>query len=253
MQVRLFRRKVRVNLALQGGGAHGAFTWGVLDRLLEDEELEIGWISATSAGAVNAVARRGRARRRRQERGARQAAQRLGGRAQGRRARSAAPQSVSLWSQRARRRWRRWRACGRPTTSIRSASIRCAGCSPTAIDFEKLRNELADRAADRGDRGGDRALAHLPPPRADGRGGARLRVPADAASCGRDRRRRLLGRRLLGQPRHQDAGAGEPGRGHADRAAQSARPPGLPTGVREISAARQPAHLQRAADARRSS
>jgi len=56
MQVRLFRRNVRVNLALQGGGAHGAFTWGVLDRLLEDEELEISWVSATSAGAVNAVA-----------------------------------------------------------------------------------------------------------------------------------------------------------------------------------------------------
>ncbi|MEI9901580.1 MAG: patatin-like phospholipase family protein [Hyphomicrobium sp.] len=45
-----------MNLALQGGGAHGAFTWGVLDRLLEDDELEINWVSATSAGAVNAVA-----------------------------------------------------------------------------------------------------------------------------------------------------------------------------------------------------
>src|SRR5689334_17773997 len=56
MQVRLFRRKIRLNLALQGGGAHGAFTWGVLDRLLEDDELEISWVSATSAGAVNAVA-----------------------------------------------------------------------------------------------------------------------------------------------------------------------------------------------------
>ena len=56
MQVRLFRRNIRLNLALQGGGAHGAFTWGVLDRLLEDDELEINWISATSAGAVNAVA-----------------------------------------------------------------------------------------------------------------------------------------------------------------------------------------------------
>jgi NTE family protein len=56
MQVRLFRRNVRLNLALQGGGAHGAFTWGVLDRLLEDDELEISWVSATSAGAVNAVA-----------------------------------------------------------------------------------------------------------------------------------------------------------------------------------------------------
>ena len=56
MHVRLFRRNARINLALQGGGAHGAFTWGVLDRLLEDEELEISWVSATSAGAVNAVA-----------------------------------------------------------------------------------------------------------------------------------------------------------------------------------------------------
>ncbi|HEY8127866.1 MAG TPA: patatin-like phospholipase family protein [Hyphomicrobium sp.] len=49
-------KSVDINLALQGGGAHGAFTWGVLDRLLEDETLEFGWISATSAGAVNAVA-----------------------------------------------------------------------------------------------------------------------------------------------------------------------------------------------------
>lgn len=52
----LFRRQQRLNLALEGGGAHGAFTWGVLDRLLEDELLDIAWISATSAGAVNAVA-----------------------------------------------------------------------------------------------------------------------------------------------------------------------------------------------------
>lgn len=44
-----------VSLALQGGGAHGAFTWGVLDRLLEDERVEISAISGTSAGAMNAV------------------------------------------------------------------------------------------------------------------------------------------------------------------------------------------------------
>ena len=47
---------VRINLALQGGGAHGAFTWGVLDRLLEDETLEIAAITGTSAGALNAAA-----------------------------------------------------------------------------------------------------------------------------------------------------------------------------------------------------
>ena len=44
-----------VNLALQGGGSHGAFTWGVLDRLLEEKQLAIEGITATSAGAVNAV------------------------------------------------------------------------------------------------------------------------------------------------------------------------------------------------------
>jgi NTE family protein len=44
-----------VDLALQGGGAHGALTWGVLDRLLADERIEIATISGTSAGAMNAV------------------------------------------------------------------------------------------------------------------------------------------------------------------------------------------------------
>ena len=45
-----------VNLALQGGGSHGAFAWGVLDKLLEDDRLAVDAISATSAGAMNAVA-----------------------------------------------------------------------------------------------------------------------------------------------------------------------------------------------------
>ena len=44
-----------VNLGLQGGGAHGAFGWGVLDYLLEDGRLDIEGISATSAGSMNAV------------------------------------------------------------------------------------------------------------------------------------------------------------------------------------------------------
>jgi len=47
--------KRRIDLALQGGGAHGAFTWGVMDRLLEDERIEIEGISGTSAGAMNGV------------------------------------------------------------------------------------------------------------------------------------------------------------------------------------------------------
>ena len=45
----------KINLALQGGGSHGAYTWGVLERLLEEKELEIEAISGTSAGAMNAA------------------------------------------------------------------------------------------------------------------------------------------------------------------------------------------------------
>jgi len=47
--------KKTIALALQGGGMHGAFAWGVLDRLLEDDRLEIEGVSATSAGAMNAA------------------------------------------------------------------------------------------------------------------------------------------------------------------------------------------------------
>ena len=49
------RNPLPIDLALQGGGSHGAFTWGVLDRLLEESWLEIVGISGTSAGAMNAA------------------------------------------------------------------------------------------------------------------------------------------------------------------------------------------------------
>lgn len=49
------REPVRVDLALQGGGSHGAFTWGVLDRLLEEDWLSIIGVTGTSAGAMNAA------------------------------------------------------------------------------------------------------------------------------------------------------------------------------------------------------
>jgi NTE family protein len=49
------RKRRRINLALQGGGALGAFTWGVLDQILLDGRIEIEGLSGTSAGAVNAV------------------------------------------------------------------------------------------------------------------------------------------------------------------------------------------------------
>ena len=49
------RSPVLIDLALQGGGSHGAFTWGVLDRLLEEPWLQVAAISGTSAGAMNAA------------------------------------------------------------------------------------------------------------------------------------------------------------------------------------------------------
>ena len=49
-------KRKRINLALQGGGAHGAFTWGVLDRILQEDDIEICGISGTSAGALNGAA-----------------------------------------------------------------------------------------------------------------------------------------------------------------------------------------------------
>ena len=48
-------KPIAIDLALQGGGSHGAFTWGVLDRLLEDETLSFAAVSGTSAGALNAA------------------------------------------------------------------------------------------------------------------------------------------------------------------------------------------------------
>src|SRR5215471_10311787 len=55
MEPAMDREPVLIDLALQGGGSHGAFTWGVLDRLLEESWLHIAGISGTSAGAMNAA------------------------------------------------------------------------------------------------------------------------------------------------------------------------------------------------------
>jgi NTE family protein len=49
------RPRRKIDLALQGGGSHGAFTWGVIDRLLDEADLEIEGVSGTSAGAMNAI------------------------------------------------------------------------------------------------------------------------------------------------------------------------------------------------------
>ena len=49
------KKKKSINLALQGGGAHGAFTWGVIDYLLEEGSISFCSVSGTSAGAINAI------------------------------------------------------------------------------------------------------------------------------------------------------------------------------------------------------
>ncbi len=54
-QIRRSREPILVDLALQGGGSHGAFTWGVLDRLLEEQGFTLEAVSGTSAGAMNAA------------------------------------------------------------------------------------------------------------------------------------------------------------------------------------------------------
>jgi len=56
MRIALFPSHKPLSLALQGGGAHGAFTWGVLDRLLEESWFHVDGVSATSSGAMNALA-----------------------------------------------------------------------------------------------------------------------------------------------------------------------------------------------------
>src|SRR6202140_5947140 len=55
-RARSSRRKKRISLALQGGGSHGAFTWGALEALLEDGGFEFAGLSGTSAGGMNAAA-----------------------------------------------------------------------------------------------------------------------------------------------------------------------------------------------------
>jgi NTE family protein len=130
----------KINLALQGGGAHGAFTWGVLDHLLCDERIDIEGISGTSAGAINAVlladglARGGAAEARKRLDDFWRAASRDGDlpalqRSVVDRMFSFVPYEgspVQICST-------RYRVTFRPTTSIRSTSIRSTSIRSTSI------------------------------------------------------------------------------------------------------------------------
>ena len=219
----MFRRQQRLNLALEGGGAHGAFTWGVLDRLLEDETLDIAWISATSAGAVNAVALA--------------AGLAEGGRAGARAKLRAVWEAVAKAGVSDLLRLNPWLASiSRSNTLAQVASLfspydfNPLGFDPfrklleAHIDFAALRTTAGPGAADRRHRRGDGASAPVPPPRDHGGSGAGLGLPADHSPRGLHRRSGLLGRRLLRQSRPGDARPREPGRRHADRQAHRARP-----------------------------
>ena len=142
--------KKRVNVALQGGGSHGAFTWGVLDRLLEDGRLELAAVSGTSAGAMNAVALadgwvRG---------GAEGARERLAEfwRAVARKGRFSPVQRTpwdmllgnwSIENSPAMSGSTPCRGCSRPMWPTRSTSIRCARWSSTRSDFDNVRSREA--------------------------------------------------------------------------------------------------------------
>ena len=197
-------RPARLNLALQGGGAHGAFTWGVLDRLLEDEGFAFEGVSGTSAGALNAVTlasgwlaggAAGGARR------ARQLVARGGG---------AGPLQPA-----ARRRHDpdggRFRRAAAVALPAQPAGPQSDAQDPRpAGRFRAPAARPRHRAVRRRDRPAQRRGAHLPQPRADHRRAARLGLSAAAASGGHDRRRGLLGRWLRQQPAADPAGRGLP-------------------------------------------
>ena len=123
------RAPILVDFALQGGGAHGAFTWGVLDRLLEEPWLGIDGISGTSAGAMNAAvlvdgfADNGvvgaRAALENFWRRVSQAAEPVPAQSAGR---AAGPMDARLFAH-VRRHGYDGRGCSRPTTSARAAPI----------------------------------------------------------------------------------------------------------------------------------
>ncbi len=199
------RAPVLVDFALQGGGSHGAFTWGVLDRLLEEPWLKIDGISGTSAGAMNAaVLADGFAE----------------GGAEG--ARAALERYWRYVSEAARfspfqrspldRVLGRWTLDHSPlfvTMDIMSRlfspyDLNPRGSNPLRgileklIDFERLQG-CADQAVHHRHQCAHRAGARLPQCRDHAGRAAGLGLSSDDVSGGRDRRRDLLGRRLFRQ------------------------------------------------------
>ena len=202
-----------IDLALQGGGSHGAFTWGVLDRLLEERWLTIDGISGTSAGAMNAaVMADGHARAGNE--GAREALEAFWRKVSDAAAfsplqRSPLDSAARPLDARPFARLRRLRHDGARLLALRprpSAANPLREILSESIDFDRLAAapmKLFITATNV--RTG--AAARVPQRRADARRAARLGLPADHVPGGRDRRRGLLGRRLFRQPDHDPAGA----------------------------------------------
>ena len=217
-----------IHLALQGGGAHGALTWGVLDRLLEDGRFAFAAVSGTSAGAMNAVALADGFARGGSE-GAREA---LAGfwEAVGEAAR-VSPLRKSLRDQLGRT----------PGYRLFEGLARLAPqglLNPLGLD--PLRAIVAERIDFAAVAAGDIRVhvtatdARTGRPRVfsgDGprrRGRRRLRLPPPAQPGRRDRRRRLLGRRLQRQPGPAAAPRGPGLPRHPPRPAQPRQPRAAP-------------------------
>ena len=196
---------ILVDLALQGGGSHGAFTWGVLDRLLEEPWLEIDGISGTSAGAMNAAVLVDGYHERRPE-GARAALE-----AFWRRVSEAArfspfqrgPLDVLLG---------RWTLDSSPIYVAMDLMSRLfspyelnpRGTNPLRdilaelVDFERLA-QVADQTLHHRHQCAHRPRSCVQERRHYAGRSARLGLPADDVPGHRDRRRTLLGRRLFRQ------------------------------------------------------
>ena len=224
-----------IDLALQGGGSHGAFTWGVLDRLLEEPWLCIEAISGTSAGAMNAAVmvdgHAGGGNERARE--ALEAFWRRVSRAAALSPLQRSPMDVLLG---------RWSLDHSPAYVAFDLMSRLfspydlavgmpnplAEVLAQSIDFDAPRCR-ADQALHHGDQRADRTPARVPQCRSVTRGAARLGLSADHVPGRRDRRRGLLGRRLFRQSDDDAAGAGvrlgrhDPGRHQPGGAAEACR------------------------------
>ena len=226
------RTAKRINLALQGGGAHGAFTWGVLDHLLEDGRLGIEGISGASAGAVNAVmladGLRAAGLRRRANvlptSGARRASA-----ATCRRCSARCRTAVLAGADRGFADFNWFDGLVALSLALRSQPAQHQSAQGPDRTLRRFRGVARRCAPDlhRGHQCAHRPAAYISARQYHRRGGDGLGLPAVRVSRGRDRRRALLGRRLSRQSGDLSVLPRDAGRGRADRADQ-------PAGAQEI-------------------